>query len=164
MTKMIATCAVSALALAACAGEPQPGYSSGYSSEGGGLTAAQQATIDQLHREIDARHQPWRTEMEITEQELAMFKREPLGSCQSPHLARASQVSSEDALAKAAGAYDNALYESAELTLEVADAAAGAACPEQARSLYREVIRTFIGSGYAAYRQRAEIGLEDLRG
>jgi hypothetical protein len=111
-----------------------------------------------------ARHQPWRTEKEITEQELAMFKGEPRGSCQSPHLARASQVSSEDTLVKAAGAHTKALYENAELTLEVADAAADAGCPEQARALYREVIRTFTGSGYAAHRQRAEIGLAELRG
>jgi hypothetical protein len=38
-----------------------------------GPTAAQPATIDEIHREIDARQQPWRTEMDITKQELATF-------------------------------------------------------------------------------------------
>jgi hypothetical protein len=48
--------------------------------------------------------------------------------------------------------------------LDVADGAADHSCPDLARKLYRHVIEAYIGWGYAAHRQRAEIGLADLRG
>jgi hypothetical protein len=47
--------------------------------------------------------------------------------------------------------------------LDMADAAAGHGCPGVARDLYNTVIQTFVGWGFAAYRQRAEIGPADLR-
>jgi hypothetical protein len=48
--------------------------------------------------------------------------------------------------------------------LEAAAAAAKRGCPAAAKEIYTSVIETFIGSAYDAYRQRAEIGLDDLRG
>jgi hypothetical protein len=47
--------------------------------------------------------------------------------------------------------------------LEVADAARQHRCTKVARDLYDTVIATYTGSAYAALRQRAQIGIEDLR-
>ncbi len=44
-----------------------------------------------------------------------------------------------------------------------AGAAAAKGCGPTARALYLYVIETFTGSAYAAMRQRAQIGIDDLR-
>jgi hypothetical protein len=36
-------------------------------------------------------------------------------------------------------------------------------CTEFARQVYNDVLSTYIGSGYAALRQRAQIGIEEAR-
>jgi hypothetical protein len=96
---------------------------------------------------------------------LAIFLvQEPDGQCDSPHLARASDEVTAAFEAAAVMTYRNAIDEVAALTLDVADAAADKGCPAQARLLYRHVVRTFVGTAYAAYRQRAEIGLAEIRG
>jgi predicted nuclease with TOPRIM domain len=46
--------------------------------------------------------------------------------------------------------------------VDVADAARKAGCNKEARAVYDYVIAVFVGSGYAALRQRAEIGIQDL--
>jgi hypothetical protein len=47
--------------------------------------------------------------------------------------------------------------------LKMAEAAAAKHCNKTARQTYLEVIDTFTGSGYTAERQRAQIGIDDLR-
>ena len=47
-------------------------------------------------------------------------------------------------------------------TLDLADEATAAGCPNTAKALYMSVIETYVGTSYAAYRQRAEIGLSGL--
>ena len=47
--------------------------------------------------------------------------------------------------------------------LEIADSARKRGCLDFADGVYRYVISTFIGTGYAAHRQRAQIGLDDIR-
>ena len=46
--------------------------------------------------------------------------------------------------------------------VDVADAARKAGCNKEARAVYDYVIAVFVGSGYGALRQRAEIGIQDL--
>jgi len=46
--------------------------------------------------------------------------------------------------------------------VDVADAARKAGCNKEARAIYDYVVGVFVGSGYAALRQRAEIGIQDL--
>jgi hypothetical protein len=46
--------------------------------------------------------------------------------------------------------------------VDVADAARKAGCDKEARAVYDYVIGVFVGSGYAALRQRAESGIQDL--
>jgi hypothetical protein len=47
--------------------------------------------------------------------------------------------------------------------LDIADSARKRGCLDFADGVYRYVISTFIGAGYAAHRQRAQIGLDDIR-
>ena len=46
--------------------------------------------------------------------------------------------------------------------VDVADAARKVGCNKEARAVYDYVIGVFVGSGYAALRQRAESGIQDL--
>ena len=46
--------------------------------------------------------------------------------------------------------------------VDVADAARKAGCNKEARAVYDYVIGVFVGAGYAALRQRAESGIQDL--
>ena len=46
---------------------------------------------------------------------------------------------------------------------QAAQVAADKGCPAIARGLWLSVIEQFTGSGYAAQRQRAQIGIDDLR-
>jgi predicted nuclease with TOPRIM domain len=46
--------------------------------------------------------------------------------------------------------------------VDVADAARKAGCNKEARAVYDYVIAVFVGSGYGALRQRAELGIQDL--
>jgi hypothetical protein len=54
------------------------------------------------------------------------------------------------------------LQDTAAWRLDAADAAADHGCPNLAKRIYMNVIKTYIGSAYAAQRKRAEIGLEDV--
>ena len=47
--------------------------------------------------------------------------------------------------------------------LSVADAAKSKGCVQQARAIYDEVLRVFAGGAYASLRDRATIGIQDLR-
>ena len=52
----------------------------------------------------------------------------------------------------------------ASLTLDVANAAADAGCPDQARVLYRYVIDRYANADFTGFRQRAQVGLSQLGG
>lgn len=54
--------------------------------------------------------------------------------------------------------------QTADITLDFGDTAAEKGCVKQAREIYTSVITRFVGIGYSAYRERAKIGLDDLRG
>ena len=47
--------------------------------------------------------------------------------------------------------------------LDIADSARKRGCLNFADEEYRKVISLFIGSGYAAFRQRAQVGIDDIR-
>ena len=95
---------------------------------------------------------------------LVDWERETPPSCTSPRLAEARslvlaaarmQTPEEQGL--------DVVIEGGSWVLEVADAARQHRCPDVARGLYDAVIATYTGSAYAALRQRAQIGIEDLR-
>ncbi len=91
---------------------------------------------------------------------LIAYTKEPVGSCKSKNLSAAisgigtllEEEQNLPAREMAAG-----------YTLTAADVAAIQGCPAIAHDLYHLVINTYTGGAYAAYRQRAEIGLDDLR-
>ena len=94
---------------------------------------------------------------------LRRLAEEPGSGCQSEDLRAAVDGAVEVAMA-ASGAgdvNDNTL--AAGLLLDIADAAADHECADDARALYRFVVRVYVGSAYTAHRQRAEIGLADPR-
>jgi len=98
---------------------------------------------------------------DLTHNPLNAFLAGPRGDCKSKSLGEAA------ASAMFAGIATDDLslrQQGAGWVLDVADGAADHGCPDLARKLYRHVIETYIGWGYAAHRQRAEIGLADLRG
>ena len=96
----------------------------------------------------------------IVAADIAAYKAEPPGECVGEHLATvyANAKDIEDHFTSLV-----ALQMSAGWILDAADVAAERDCPDMARMLYQRVIRVYIGSGFAAHRQRAEIGLADLR-
>lgn len=51
----------------------------------------------------------------------------------------------------------------AELRLSAADSLTRAKCYDQADELYRSVIATYTGTSYVALRERAKIGIDDIR-
>jgi hypothetical protein len=95
---------------------------------------------------------------------LRAFLAGPAGACQSADLTEAVRVATglPAEVAMAGGDFNSQLIAAA-LLLDTADGAAAHGCPEVARALYLTVIETYIGVGYAALRQRAEIGLAELR-
>ena len=104
----------------------------------------------QTKSEADADHQKY----------LAAFAARPAGDCQSPDLERAvSQAYSWARNDEAMSMREQGLA----WALATADAAAAHGCPDVAHGIYDWVIGGFVGEGYAAYRQRAEIGLANLR-
>jgi len=69
-------------------------------------------------------------------------------------------------LARAVAANFNDLemrQRSATYQLDIADGALRKSCIDFADVVYRDVIKIYTGLGYAAHRQRAEIGLADVR-
>jgi hypothetical protein len=116
--------------------------------------------------------------------QLRLFQDEPQRSCDSEHLAKASAGANANlALLEPSRETDPSrpldasvvpfvqttygsqpIGDVASLTVDVANAAAKAGCPDQARVLYRYVIDRYDGSDYVHYRQRAEAGLTGIGG
>ena len=116
--------------------------------------------------------------------QLRLFQAEPRGSCGSEHLAKASAGANGNLAlldpsrpADPARPLDPAVVRSvqttygnqpigdaASLTLDIANAAATAGCPDQARVLYRYVIDRYVNADFIGFRQRAQAGLTQLGG
>ena len=116
--------------------------------------------------------------------QLRLFQAEPRGSCGSEHLAKAAAGANANLAlldpsrpADPARPLDPAVVRSvqitygnrpiadaASLTLDVANAAATAGCPDQARVLYRSVIDRYVNADFTGFRQRAQAGLTQLGG
>ncbi len=163
----IATPIVLLMTVVACAAPPAPTpspsrYPPTASFATGGRPKAEERArlVASQERRLEKRRQEL---VEGVRVPLAEFVAEPPGSCRSSNLRRA--VVAVDEYSGFATRRNTLKYlaESAGLILDLADAAADRDCPEFARALYRAVITTYIGTGYVAHRQRAEIGLVDLR-
>lgn len=97
-------------------------------------------------------------------QPLRVWQQEAPPSCSSPNLAAAGDmVLTAARLLTPERSGVDAVIEGGGWILEVADAARQQGCKSAARHLYDAVIAIYVGEGYAALRQRAQIGIDDLR-
>lgn len=137
---------VTLVLIAGCAGQ-QGTYSYG------GFDA--QAQADEATRKLRA----------LVLEPLGKFQQEQPPDCNSPNLQLA--VLSAREVENVADQRSETLVEynqdSASLDLEIADVALAAGCLDVAEDMYRHVITRYIGFAYSAYRQRAQIGIEDVR-
>jgi hypothetical protein len=125
-----------------------------------GFAGAQYA-VAETKKELEEQLAEARRKVEASiDKSLSDFMAGPPGNCNSQHLLNVIIMAKY-----VAGELDD--LESRQLAagwlLDVGDAAAEHGCPEEARMTYQFVIKVFIGEGYAAHRQRAQIGLDDLR-
>jgi hypothetical protein len=95
---------------------------------------------------------------------LRLWQNEQLPSCESPNLqkARETVLTAANMLTPDRSGVD-AVMDSGSWILEVADDAQERGCKPAARSLYDAVIAIYTGGAYTALRQRAQIGIGDLR-
>jgi hypothetical protein len=97
---------------------------------------------------------------EIVLKPLRVFESERPTNCNSENL----ETAYSRALTSARLAPDLVFRQmSADLTLDVADSALTDGCLDFADKAYRNVISTYVGLGFAAHRQRAQIGIDDVR-
>jgi hypothetical protein len=94
---------------------------------------------------------------------LQLWEAEAQPSCTSPNLAKAGDLvlAAARMLTPERSGLD-AVVEGGSWILDVADASRERGCAIMARRLYDAVIATYIGTAYAALRQRAQIGIDDL--
>ena len=83
--------------------------------------------------------------------------------CSSPTLANASGTVIYAATLEADRPNIGDVYTSINWVFLVADGAREHGCVGAARGLYDFVISTYIGGAYTAFRERARIGIDDLR-
>ena len=102
----------------------------------------------------------WQKASDDVHDHIAQFMAQPPGDCNPDHLDNV--LAFTGALATTTDQLSH-LQDTAAWRLDAADAAASHGCPDLAKAIYQNVIRTYVGSGYAAHRQWAEIGLDDRR-
>lgn len=95
---------------------------------------------------------------------LLRYATEGATDCGSEALLAARRSAEAVAVAAGRGGDLDGNAAAAGLLLDVADAAADSGCAGFARPIYRFVVATYTGWGYAAHRQRAEIGLARATG
>jgi hypothetical protein len=85
--------------------------------------------------------------------------------CASPRLKEATSKVTDTAVAMAATMQPEyaAMLEAGAAVLDVADGAKQKGCARNARELYDFVLRNFAGLGYAALRERATVGIRELK-
>jgi hypothetical protein len=94
------------------------------------------------------------------------FLAEKGASCASPKLKEAAKKVTETAIAVGATMkpeYANMLDAGAAV-LDVADGAKKKGCGREARELYDFVLKNFAGLGYAELRERATVGIREIKG
>lgn len=101
---------------------------------------------------------------------LTTFENEKPISCSSPNLEMAvsgiyTAESALDEKAQAAGSPPDVEMTKPELgaIFEAADTATRHRCFNTAEKLYKHVLERYIGWAYTAYRERAKVGLDDVR-
>lgn len=91
---------------------------------------------------------------------LRRFESETPINCESNDLWYSWELSK--AFVKLDNSLDHARF-TASMNFEIADSALKNGCLDFADKAYREIIVIYIGTAYAAYRDRARIGIDDIR-
>jgi hypothetical protein len=93
------------------------------------------------------------------------FLAEKSADCTSPRLKEAASRVTDTASAVAAAMRPEyaTMLEAGAAVLDVADVAKRKGCARNARELYEFVLRNFSGLGYAQLRERATVGIRELR-
>jgi len=115
--------------------------------------------LERMQREANERM------MRIVYEPLEAFQAEKARNCKSANLKTAFQraVGLSEGVAKNDKLGLSQRLATAIGLADVADAAKRKGCAEQARALYDLIVEVYVGSGYAGVRQRAQIGIDDLR-
>lgn len=118
-----------------------------------------------------AQADPWEQAAAEMNAALTAFKAEKGKNCDSANLANAKLAS--DKWESYSIQYFNYVHgdrsaveevsKSLSGRLTLADAALKANCLDMADEIYREVISTYTGSRFAAFRERAKLGVDDVR-
>lgn len=93
------------------------------------------------------------------------FLAEKSADCSSPRLKEAASKITETATALAAGmrAEYETMLEAGGAVLDVADGAKRRGCAQKALGLYEFVLKHFSGLGYAELRERATVGIREVK-
>ncbi len=134
-------------------------------------TSIERALKDQRDREAVATPAP-KQRLKATEAELWERTTRPLAAFLSDQKATCSHPAAREAEIAALATMvviDPARHglaraiRSGDAVLQVADAYRDRGCPREARRLYDEVLKVFTGTAYASLRDRAKVGIDDLR-
>ena len=138
---LLAAAIFSAVGIAGCNFAPSPSIEQ--------LQAQQNQTWENLHQLAIAPYYKW----------------ESAGAdCSSPDLVTARNNVVATASVVDPQRFDlDRIFAAGSWILDVADGAKRHGCADTARYLYDAVISTYVGGGYAALRERARIGIDDLR-
>ena len=93
---------------------------------------------------------------------LALYAKLPHKNCDGPELDEATEAANAAVSLSQRHELGVRMAAGGQL-LSVADAAKSKGCVQQARAIYDEVLRVFAGGAYASLRDRATIGIQDLR-
>jgi hypothetical protein len=93
---------------------------------------------------------------------LALYAKSPHKNCNGPELDEATETANAAVALSQRHELGVRLAAGGQL-LSVADAAKSKGCVQQAGAIYDEVLRVFAGGEYASLRDRAMVGIQDLR-
>jgi hypothetical protein len=93
---------------------------------------------------------------------LALYAKSPHTNCNGPELDEATETATAAVSLSQRHELGIRISAGGQL-LSVADTAKSKGCMQQARAIYDEVLRVFAGGAYAGLRDRAMIGIQDLR-
>ena len=134
-----------------------------------GASAQSASKLEELHKQLEERQKQLKDAnariLDLIRKPLARFTNESPPRCDSENL--------RNAVANALNVVETIETRKIEMDpeeqvnlgtaiVDVADAARKAGCSKEARAIYDYIVAVFVGSGYAALRQRAEIGIQDL--
>ena len=128
-------------------------------------SVANEQVLEQARERHKRDLQTWSAANVRAAEGISAFKAERGRNCTSAHL-EAARTAAAEAITITSGVefFLSARISAGSLLLDVADAAKGKGCAAVARAMYDQVVQSYTGLSFAALRERAAIGIQDLRG